>query len=72
MREWPDDPLSGELRQRLPASFKDLALHSLDEGRSVSAVRFYRAYRTLEFAPPDADLDRRFAGVSTARERARP
>jgi serine/threonine-protein kinase len=70
VREWPDDPLSGELRQRLPAAFRDLAVRSLDEGRSVSAVRFYRAYRSLEFAPPDADLDRRFAGV--ARERARP
>jgi serine/threonine-protein kinase len=61
IREWPDDPLSGELRQRLPASFKELAQRSLAEGRKPAAARFYQAYKALEFAPPDPKLDRLFA-----------
>lgn len=61
VKEWPDDPLSGELRQRLPASFRELAQRSLAEGQERAAARFYQAYRALDFAPPDPELDRLFA-----------
>jgi eukaryotic-like serine/threonine-protein kinase len=68
---YPDDPLSGDLRQRLPASLKELAEKELDDRRPRVAVRFYEAYRVLDFAPRDAGLDRRFAALP-APPRARP
>ncbi len=58
---YPDDPLSGEVHRDLPASFKRLALAELDAGRPRLAARFHEAYGALDFAPPDASLDRRFA-----------
>ncbi|MGH9367512.1 MAG: protein kinase domain-containing protein [Thermoanaerobaculia bacterium] len=72
VREWPDDPLAGELRQKLPASFKELAERSLDEGRNLAAARGYPAYRALDFVPSDPELDRRFAPPASPRPRGRP
>ncbi len=69
---YPDDPLSGELRRTLPRSLKDLALGELDEHRPRVAERFYEAYRGLEFAPRDSDLDTRFAALPMPRTRTRP
>ena len=60
---YPDDPLCGQLRRTLPRAFKDLALGELDERRPRIAARFYEAYRELDFAPADRDLDARFALV---------
>jgi tRNA A-37 threonylcarbamoyl transferase component Bud32 len=60
---YPDDPLSGELRQRLPETFRRLATQELDGGRRRLAVRFYEAYRALDFAPVNGGLDARFGGA---------
>jgi hypothetical protein len=60
---YPDDPLAGELRQRLPGTFGSRARQELEAGRPRIASRFYEAYRELDFAPRDAALDRLFAGV---------
>jgi hypothetical protein len=60
---YPDDPLSGELRQRLPETLRRLAEQELDGGRRRLAVRFYEAYRALDFASENAGLDARFAGL---------
>jgi tRNA A-37 threonylcarbamoyl transferase component Bud32 len=60
---YPDDPLSGELRQRLPETLRRLAEQELDGGRRRLAVRFYEAYRALNFAAGNAGLDARFGGM---------
>ena len=60
---YPDDPLAGELRQRLPGTFGSRARQELEAGRPRIALRYYEAYRELDFAPRDAALDRLFAGV---------
>ena len=60
---YPDDPFSGELRQQLPASLRRLAVEELDARRQRIAVRFYEAYRQLDFAPNDTELDRRFESL---------
>ena len=66
---YPDDPLSGELRQRLPESLAELARREREAGRPRLAARFYTAYRDLAFAPADPALDRLFAGVPAPRNR---
>ena len=60
VENYPDDPLSGELKTTLPGSLKGLALRSLDEGRPFLATLFYRAYRDLSFAPEDEEFERKF------------
>ena len=60
---YPDDPLSAELRQKLPETFRRLATQELDGGRRRQAIRFYEAYRALEFAPANPGLDARFGGA---------
>jgi hypothetical protein len=60
---YPDDPLTGELRLRLPGSLAARAKEELQGGRTRIASRYYEAYRELDFAPRDAALDRLFAGI---------
>ena len=67
VRSFPDDPLTAELRQKLPESFRDAAVRELDHGRTRVAARYYAAYKELDFAPSDGALDRRFAGVPPPR-----
>jgi tRNA A-37 threonylcarbamoyl transferase component Bud32 len=69
---YPDDPLTGELRRRLPASLKEGAESELDAGRPRVAARFYAAYRALDFAARDPDLDRRFAELPSPGDHRRP
>lgn len=66
-KAYPDDALTADLRQRLPSEFRAAALRELNLGRRRSAVRFYTAYKELEFAPADAALDRRFADLPLPR-----
>ncbi|MGH9366536.1 MAG: hypothetical protein ACRD3M_02540 [Thermoanaerobaculia bacterium] len=40
--------------------------------RNLAAARFYQAYRELDFAPPDPELDGGFAGLPLPRGRGRP
>jgi hypothetical protein len=63
VKVFPDDPLTAELRQKLPGDLRDLALRELDRGRPRVAARFYAAYRELDFAAADPALDRRFADL---------
>ncbi len=60
---YPDDPLAGELRQRLPGSLAGEARRELDAGRPRVARRFYDAYRELDFGARDGELDRLFAAA---------
>ena len=66
-KAYPDDALTADLHQRLPSEFRAAALRELNLGRRRSAVRFYTAYKELEFAPADAALDRRFADLPLPR-----
>ena len=65
---YPDDPLAGELRRDLPGILAGGARRELGAGHPRIAARYYHAYRELESAPADADLDRLFAGVRAAPE----
>ena len=67
VKAYPDDALTPDLRQRLPSEFRAAALRELNLGRRRSALRFYAAYKELEFAPADAVLDRRFADLPLPR-----
>jgi serine/threonine-protein kinase len=69
---YPDDPVAGELRQTLPAKFRDLALRELDGRRPWLAERFYEAYRVLDFAPRDSALEQRFATLPAPQRARRP
>jgi hypothetical protein len=69
---YPDDPLSGDLRRSLPGTLKELAEKEIDALRPRVAMRFYEAYRRLEFAPKDPDLDQRFAALPRATRERRP
>jgi eukaryotic-like serine/threonine-protein kinase len=60
---YPDDPLSGDLRRRLPGTLKQLAENELDALRPRVAMRFYEAYRRLDFAPAAPALDQRFGAL---------
>ncbi len=67
VKTYPDDALTADLRQRLPSEFRAAALRELNLGRRRPALRFYAAYKELEFAPADAALDRRFADLPLPR-----
>ena len=56
----PAAPLTREIQDTLPVYLKLQATASLDHAQPVLARLYYRAYRRLRFAPPDAELDRRF------------
>ena len=59
-----------ELRQRLPETFRRLALGARAAGAADRAVRFYEAYRALDFAPSNVGLDARFGGAPAGHERS--
>ncbi|HTO89202.1 MAG TPA: protein kinase [Thermoanaerobaculia bacterium] len=69
---YPDDPLSADLRRRLPGTLKELAEKELDALRPRVALRFYEAYRRLDFAPAAPDLDHRFAALPPSAKARRP
>ena len=55
----PDDPLSAEIRDSLPAFLRTRAAEALDRAQPLNALLYFRAYRQLSFAPPDPDLEAR-------------
>ena len=57
----PADAATAELDRSLPPYFKAQALSALDSAQPLVAVLYYRAYRNLDFAPRDPELERRFA-----------
>ena len=69
----PAGPLAREIQDTLPTYLKLQATTSLDHAQPVLAHLYYRAYRHLRFAPPDAELDRRFESLQPpTRPRATP
>ena len=63
-RQYPDNPRVQQMRRNLPGLLKGEALAALDNRQPYLAGLFYRAYLSLEFAPQDAELDRRMAAAA--------
>lgn len=55
----PEDPASVEIRASLPPLLKSDALAALDHAEPLVALLFFRAYRALDFAPRDPELESR-------------
>lgn len=62
---YPGDPRVAAMTATLPAYLRAQASGALDRAEPLSAVLYFRAYRMLDFAPPDPELERRI-------EKARP
>jgi serine/threonine-protein kinase len=62
---YPADPRVAAMTATLPAYLRAQASGALDRAEPLSAVLYFRAYRMLDFAPPDPELERRI-------EKARP
>jgi hypothetical protein len=60
----PAAPLAREIEATLPRFLERQATASLDQAQPVLAHLYYRAYRSLRFAPPDPELERRFGNDS--------
>jgi len=56
---YPTDPRTEAIRTTLPAYLKTQATAALDGAEPLTALLYFRAYRMLDFAPPDAELQRR-------------
>jgi serine/threonine protein kinase len=56
---YPADPRTAEIKATLPAYLKAQATAALDTAEPIIALLYFRAYRALDFAAPDADLERR-------------
>jgi serine/threonine protein kinase len=61
---FPDDARVEKMKHDLPALFRGEAIAALDNRQPYLAGLFYRAYRTLTFAPPDPELDRRMTAAA--------
>ena len=61
----PDDPLAHEIEGTLPLYLKTQAAAALDHAEPLVALLYFRAYKQLDFAPEDPELERRI-------ERLRP
>jgi serine/threonine-protein kinase len=61
----PDDPLADEIEETLPVYLKTEATSALDHAQPLLALLYLRAYKELDFAPEDPELERRI-------ERLRP
>ncbi|HTR01676.1 MAG TPA: protein kinase, partial [Thermoanaerobaculia bacterium] len=57
----PADPATTELDLSLPPYLKAQALSALDAAEPLVAVLYFRAYKALDFAARDPELERRFA-----------
>jgi hypothetical protein len=56
----PVAPLSREIESTLPAYLKRQATGALDRAQPVLAHLYFRAWRQLQFAPPDREFENRF------------
>jgi serine/threonine-protein kinase len=73
VRGAPDDPLSAEIRERLPRALRedsDTALNGNPKKPAV-AFEFATAYLQLTFAPKDPEMERRVAELGTHLKRGR-
>ncbi|MGE5413084.1 MAG: hypothetical protein ACM3NW_02845, partial [Syntrophomonadaceae bacterium] len=61
----PAAPLTREIETTLPGYRKRQATSALDHAHPVLAHLYYRAYRSLRFAPSDPELESRFPGESS-------
>ncbi len=52
----PDDGLSAEIRESLPAFLRTQSADALDRAQPLNAVLYFRAYKQLAFAPPAPEL----------------
>ena len=60
------DPAAAEIRERLPASLRQEATAALDDAQPLQALLYFRAYKTLGFAPPAPELEERIARIRPA------
>jgi hypothetical protein len=64
----PDDPLAEEIRASLPVYLKAEATAALDHAQPLLALLYFQGYRQLDFAPADAELERRIGKLRQASE----
>lgn len=62
--EYPDDPNVKQMNHDLPLLFRGETIGALDNRQPFLANLFYRAYLTLDFAPPDPELARRMKAAA--------
>jgi hypothetical protein len=67
IRTHPDDPLSSEIRRRLPTALKQDAENAAAEDRPLLAMEFYVAY--VQLNPEDASALQK---IQELRARSRP
>ena len=67
----PDNPNVKQMKHDLPALFRGETLAALDNVQPFLANLFYRAYLTLDSAPPDPDLARRMKAPGQFRRKGR-
>jgi tRNA A-37 threonylcarbamoyl transferase component Bud32 len=63
---YPADPRTAEITASLPGFLKSQATGALDRAEPLHAVLYFRAYRLLDFAPADPELERRIDKVRPA------
>jgi hypothetical protein len=56
-----------EIRRSLPAFLRTQAAASLDHAEPLLARLYFHAYRALDFAPPDPELERRLERFADGR-----
>jgi hypothetical protein len=73
VRESPNDPLSAEIREKLPRALRDDSDTALngDPKKPAVAFEFATAYLQLTFAPKDPEMERRVAELGTHLKRGR-
>ena len=60
------DPVADEIRERLPELLRRETTAALDIAQPLLALLYFRAYKTLAFAPPAPDLEERIARIRPA------
>ena len=68
---YPDDPLTQELKERLPQAFREEAERAWNNARPLIGTLYLRAYRTLSFAPPAPEFQERAGARPPLRRRPR-
>ncbi len=65
----PDTPLARQIREELPAAIKKAALHQEALDHPFKAIKAFELYETLNFAPPDPEVDSHLAALRQETER---